>query len=97
MQGAKLRAAHKRVAKQLAAIKRAVAKDIGETLWLRGISQAEASVLIGEQQSQVSLITNLHLRGFSLERLLRARALIGAEIEVEVVSSAWSGVTYTKR
>jgi predicted XRE-type DNA-binding protein len=78
MNGVQLRAARKRVKAQLADIKVKLAKDIKRIITERNLTQFEASMITGEPQSQFSLICTGKLRGFSTDRLLRNRALLGA-------------------
>jgi predicted XRE-type DNA-binding protein len=94
MNRVKLAATRKRVVKQITELKTKVAEDIGTILEMRGMSQTEASYQTGEAPSQISLVATGKLRGFSLERLLRMRAMLGAEISLEVTSSTDQAVTY---
>jgi predicted XRE-type DNA-binding protein len=94
MQGAQLRANRKRVTAQIAEFKTKLAKDIKRLLDVRGLTQTEASFLTGEAPSQLSLICTGKLRGFSTDRLLRTRAMLGAEIHVGVTSSTRPTITY---
>lgn len=84
-----------KVTKQLDDLRTKVAKDVARILTARELTQTEASYQTGEAPSQISLVVTGKLRGFSLERLLRMRALLGAEIELSVVSSTLSSVTST--
>lgn len=94
MNGVQLRAARKRVKAQLTTVKIKLAKDIKRIIEERGITQLEASYLTGEAQSQVSLICTGRLRGFSTDRLLLNRALLGAEINFEVTASNTPAITH---
>jgi predicted XRE-type DNA-binding protein len=94
MNRVKLAATRKRVVKQITELKTKVAEDIGTILEMRGLSQTDASYQTGEAPSQISLVAAGKLRGFSLERLLRMRAMLGAEINLEVTSSTDRAVTY---
>lgn len=95
MNGVQLRAARKRVKAQMADVKVKLAKDIKRIIDVRGITQSEASLITGEAQSQFSLICTGKLRGFSTERLLRNRALLGAEIHFEITSSLRPTITHS--
>lgn len=95
MNGVQLRAARKRVIEQLGSLEKKVAKDVATILETRNLSQLEAADLTGEPPSQISLIVNGKLRGFSLKRLLRVRAMLGAEINLEVTSSTRPSVTFS--
>lgn len=90
---AKVKTKRERIEKKIDAVKMALAKDIARVISERGITQLQAFAVTGEAPSQISLITTGKLRGFSLERLLRSRAMLGAEIDVAVVSSTESDVT----
>ena len=57
--------------------KEVLARQIGRILRDRQMTQTEASYLIREQPSQLSLITNGRLRGFSLDRLVKYLARLG--------------------
>lgn len=93
----KVKAKRDKVEKKIEGVKVAIAKDIARIIREREITQAEAFSVTGEAPSQISLITTGKLRGFSLERLLRTRAMFGAEIDVTVVSSTVSDVTVDLR
>lgn len=95
MQGVQLRAARKRIKIQLAESKIKLAKDIKRLLDERGMSQNEASLMTGEASSQFSLICTGKLRGFSFERLIRNRALLGGEIHLQVTSSNRPSITHS--
>lgn len=95
MNGVQLRATRKRVVTQIADLKKKVAKDVGSILEMRSLTQTEAAYQTGEAPSQISLVVTGKLRGFSLERLLRLRGMLGAEINLEVTSSTRPSVTHT--
>jgi predicted XRE-type DNA-binding protein len=94
MNRVQLAATRKRVVKQITELKKKVAEDVASILEMRGMTQTEASYQTGEAPSQISLVATGKLRGFSLERLLRMRAMLGAEINLEVTSSTDKAVTY---
>jgi predicted XRE-type DNA-binding protein len=73
------------VTRSLHQIKLDVAEDIHQTIEDLGLTQSNASKITYESQSQISLIVNRRIRGFSLERLLRVRALLGAKIRLSVL------------
>jgi predicted XRE-type DNA-binding protein len=50
----------------------------------RGLSQAEASKLLGMPQPKISAIRNYKLQGISLERLLHALTALGQHVEISV-------------
>jgi len=64
--------------------KELLAREIGRILRDRQMTQTEASYLIREQPSQLSLITNGRLRGFSLDRLVKYLARLGCDVEVRI-------------
>lgn len=76
-------ARRERVEKQVHAMKAEIAKDITRIITESGMTQTEAAYHTGEAPSQWSLITTGKLRGFSLERLIRDRALL-SKIDVQV-------------
>lgn len=86
-----------RVDKELAAFRAKLAKEIKRIIEERELTQVEASYIIGDAPSQVSLVTSGKLRGFSTDRLLRMRVMLGAEVEVVVVSSTASSIGATFR
>jgi hypothetical protein len=94
MNGVQLRATRKRVVNQISEVKTKVAKDVARILEDRQLTQTQASYETGEAPSQISLVVTGKLRGFSLERLLRMRAMLGAEINLEVTSSTRQSVSY---
>jgi predicted XRE-type DNA-binding protein len=66
-------------------IKKAVlAKEIARILEERGLTQTEASYIVRDAPSQLSLMVNGHLRGFSTERLLRTLTRLGRDIEIRI-------------
>jgi predicted XRE-type DNA-binding protein len=89
----KLDAKRSRVTREIKAIRVKMAAEIARILKDRSMTQTEASYVSGEAPSQISLVCTGKLRGFSLERLLRMRILLGAEIEVRVTSSTAASIT----
>jgi predicted XRE-type DNA-binding protein len=81
-----------RVEQQLEKLSEAIARDIASALEAQGISQTDASHIVGEAPSQLSLVCTGKLRGFSLERLIRIRALLGASVTVTVVDGESAAV-----
>lgn len=88
MNRAKLAATKKRVEGEIAAAKAGIAKDIARILEDRQLTQTEAAYLMQDAPSQVSLVVTGKLRGFSMERLFRMRAMLGAKVRVAVSSGA---------
>jgi predicted XRE-type DNA-binding protein len=95
MHRSKLAATRKRVIAQIADFKARLAKDVARILEDRGMTQTEASYQTGEAPSQISLVVTGKLRGFSVERLLRMRAMLGAEIHLGVVASTDQDFTFS--
>ena len=71
--------------------KEVLARQIGRILRDRQMTQTEASYLIREQPSQLSLITNGRLRGFSLDRLVKYLARLGCDVEVRIARRKGGG------
>jgi len=74
----------KRIDAEIEALKLSVALDIKDTIERMGMNQARAADYTGEPQSQLSLMCSGKLRGFSLERLIRARALLDARVSLTI-------------
>jgi predicted XRE-type DNA-binding protein len=91
----KLEAKRTRIEKEIDAMRVKIAKDVARILSDRKLTQTQASYETGEAPSQISLVCTGKLRGFSLERLLRMRALLGAEVDVSVTSSTLSSISVT--
>lgn len=94
-QSTKLTQKRSRVTKEIKAVRVKLAKEIARVLADREMTQTEASHVSGEAPSQISLVCTGKLRGFSLERLLRMRILLGAEIDLTVTSSTAASMTAT--
>lgn len=86
------RAARVRVAQQIERLRVAVATDIASAIEALGITQHEAYGLTGQQASQISLICSGKLHGFSLERLIEIRALLGASVAVTITDGESAAV-----
>jgi predicted XRE-type DNA-binding protein len=84
----KVAAQYARVTTQINAAKRAVAKDIAKILEDRKLTQTDAAFLMKDAPSQVSLVVTGKLRGFSMERLIRMRAMLGAKVRIAVSDGA---------
>ena len=80
-------ATYKRVNEEIQAMKKSIAKDIAGILEKENITQTQAAFIMNDAPSQISLVVTGKLRGFSTERLLRMRAMLGAAIEVKVTKS----------
>lgn len=83
----KLAAAKKRIETDIESMKRAIAVDIAAVIEDRQLTQTEAAYQMQDAPSQISLVVTGKLRGFSIERLLRMRALLGAVIALVIEPS----------
>ena len=50
----------------------------------KGLSQVAAGAVVGEQQSQISLVSSGRLEGFSPERLIRMLTRLGRDVEISI-------------
>jgi predicted XRE-type DNA-binding protein len=66
--------------------KKIMGKEIATILEDRQLTQTEAAYLIKDSPSQLSLVVNGHLDGFSPERLLRMLTLLGKDVEIRISS-----------
>lgn len=62
--------------------KLALSKLIAKTIDERQLTQTEASWLVGDAPSQISLVVNGRLAGFSAERLLQFVVGLGHDVEI---------------
>ena len=62
----------------------ALAHRIATIIEDRGLTQAEAAVIMGVNQPKVSELVRGHLEGFSLERLARYLIALGQDVEIVV-------------
>ena len=69
------------------AAKTILAKKVNDILKKRGLTQVDATKLLGMPQPKVSAIRNYKLRGISLERLMQALTALGQHVEIVVSSS----------
>ena len=65
-------------------VKRVLATAIAQTLKERQLTQSAAARIMQDAASQVSLVVCGHLRGFSVERLMRMLARLGRDVEITV-------------
>jgi len=81
--------ARKRAAKRRDALikKEPLAREIGRILRDRGLTQTEASYIVKDAPSQLSLVVNGKLAGFSPERLLRLLTRLGRDVEIRIRSA----------
>lgn len=61
-----------------------LAKEIASIIEDRGLTQTEASYIVRDAPSQLSLITTGKLAGFSAERLLRTLTRLGRDVEITI-------------
>ncbi len=61
-----------------------IARHIGEIISKRGLSQNEASEVLGIDQPKVSALMRGRLSGFSTERLLRFVTALGRDVEIAI-------------
>jgi predicted XRE-type DNA-binding protein len=59
-----------------------LAREIARIIEDRGLTQTEASFIVRDAPSQLSLIVTGKLRGFSAERLLRTLTRLGRDVEI---------------
>ena len=82
--------------KTLAGIKEKVAKEIAAVIEAEGLTQREASIKMNDASSQVSLVVNGHLRGFSLERLLSMLASLGRTVTITTAKARTGKVVFAR-
>jgi predicted XRE-type DNA-binding protein len=61
-----------------------LAREVLRVIAEKNLSQVAAGILVGEQQSQISLVSSGHLAGFSPERLIRMLTRLGREVDVVI-------------
>lgn len=61
-----------------------IARHIGEIISKEGLTQSEASELIGIGQPKVSELLRGRLSGFSTERLFRFVMALGGDVEISI-------------
>lgn len=83
-----LAALRRRVEADIVKTKQVIAQDIGRILDERSLTQTEAAYLMQDAPSQVSLVVSGHLHGFSIERLFRMRAMLGAKVRVVISATS---------
>jgi predicted XRE-type DNA-binding protein len=60
------------------------AKEIDRILRERQLTQTAAARIVRDQASQISLITNRHLDGFSVERLVKYLTRLGCDVDIKI-------------
>jgi len=68
--------------------KEPLAREIRRLIEERGLTQADAAVLVRDAASQLSLLLSGKLRGFSIDRLVRTLLYLGRDVELVVRPSA---------
>lgn len=64
-----------------------LAKEISTIISEEQLTQTKAAYRIKDAPSQLSLIVNGRLRGFSAERLLRILTRLGRDVEIRIVKA----------
>jgi predicted XRE-type DNA-binding protein len=64
--------------------KEPLAREIKRLVTEKGLSQADAAVIVHDAASQLSLLLSGKLRGFSIDRLVRTLLRLGREVELVV-------------
>jgi predicted XRE-type DNA-binding protein len=60
------------------------AREIARILRDEELTQTEASYLLRDQPSQLSLVVNGHLDGFSHERLVKYLTRLGRDVDIRI-------------
>jgi predicted XRE-type DNA-binding protein len=68
--------------------KEPLAREIRRLVTERGLSQADAAVVVQDAASQLSLLLSGKLRGFSVDRLVRTLLRLGRRVEIVVGPSS---------
>ncbi len=68
--------------------KEPLAREIKRLVTEKGLSQADAAVIVQDAASQLSLLLSGKLRGFSAERLVRTLLRLGRDVEIIVRPAA---------
>ena len=68
--------------------KEPLAREIRRLISERGLSQADAAVIVHDAASQLSLLLSGKLRGFSIDRMVRTLLHLGREVELVVRPAA---------
>lgn len=67
-----------------------LAREINRILEHKGLTQTEAARMVDDAPSQLSLIVNGRLKGFSPERLIRTLTRLGRDVEIRIARSKGS-------
>jgi predicted XRE-type DNA-binding protein len=71
----------------MAPLKKQLAHEISRIIDSRNLTQTRAGAIAGEAPSQISLLMSGHLRGFSVERMLRTLLRLGQNVELALRST----------
>ena len=71
--------------------KDALAKEVARILDKEGLTQTEAAWRAKDAPSQISLVVNGKIRGFSSERLLRMLTNLGRDVDIVIRKSKNGG------
>ena len=66
----------------MVSLKEQLAREIGRIIETRQLNQTEAAEIVGDAPSQISLLLGGHLRGFSIERMMRTLLRLGRDVEL---------------
>lgn len=69
-----------------------IARHMNKLIAERGLTQAEASRILGIDQSRVSALRNGRLSVFSLEKMMQFASRLGNEVEIVIKPSRHSGI-----
>jgi predicted XRE-type DNA-binding protein len=69
-----------------------IAKHINKLIARRGLTQAEASGILGVDQSRVSALSNGRLSVFSLEKMMQFASRLGNEVMIVIKPSRHRGI-----
>jgi predicted XRE-type DNA-binding protein len=67
--------------------RRAVARIIAGIIDDRQLTQTEAAYMVKDAPSQISLVVNGRVDGFSIERLVRMLTRLGSDVELRIRKS----------
>jgi predicted XRE-type DNA-binding protein len=65
-----------------------LAHEVLRVIAERGLTQVAAGTVVGEQQSQISLVGSGRLDGFSPERLIRMLTRLGRNVDIVIRPSS---------
>jgi predicted XRE-type DNA-binding protein len=71
----------------MAPLKKQLAHEISRIIDSRNLTQTRAGAIAGEAPSQISLLMSGHLRGFSVERMLRTLLRLGQNVQLALTAT----------